>query len=341
MDFFGMTLPRLEAYFEGIGENKAKAKAMFRRFYKENALSWEELDFTVRLKSRISEDMSFPTPEIEERLDRPEACKLLLKLPDGNRIETVLMKHQYGSGLCISSQVGCNMGCAFCASGRLKKVRDLTAGEMIMQIVTARRLFGNITHIVVMGIGEPFDNFENLAAALEIMNCPFGLEYGPRHITVSTCGLVPQLKSLTAMPHLCNLAISLHAPDNELRDRLMPVNCAYPIEELISAAKEYSLLHKKKITFEYILLKGINDSTDCANRLADLLSGIKCYVNLIPFNETGESPFRRTDEAAMMAFYDVLKKRKMCVTIRREFGGSINAACGQLRAEAIKHNQGA
>mgnify|MGYP002514642370 CR=1 FL=1 len=336
MDFFALTLPRLEEYFESIGENKAKAKAMYRKIYKENVSALDGLGFTPKLTKRLEADFLLPEFKIEEQLEQPEACKLLFRLADGNKIETVLMKHQYGSGLCISSQVGCNMGCAFCASGKLKKVRDLTAGEMILQIVTARRLFGNITHIVVMGIGEPFDNFESLTDALEIMNCPFGLEYGPRHITVSTCGLVPKIKELANRPHLCNLAVSLHAPDNQTRSRLMPVNSAYPVEELIGAAAEFSLLHKKKITFEYILLQGVNDSLEHAVKLADLLEDVRCYVNLIPYNETENSPFKRTDEAQMMRFYDVLKKRKMCVTIRREFGGDINAACGQLRAARLE-----
>lgn len=202
-----------------------------------------------------------------------------------------------------------------------------------MQIVSARRLYGAVTHIVVMGIGEPFDNFANLVSALEIMNCPFGLEYGPRHITVSTCGLVPKINELAELPHLCNLAVSLHAADNEVRSRLMPVSRTYGIEETVSAAARFSSSHNKKVTFEYILLQGINDSAEQAVKLADLLEGVRCYVNLIPYNETPGSPFRRTEEAEMMRFYDVLKKRKMCVTIRREFGGGINAACGQLRAE--------
>mgnify|MGYP004570393187 FL=1 len=244
------------------------------------------------------------------------------------------MRHDYGNSVCISSQVGCNMGCKFCESGRRKKVRNLETYEMVLQILMIEKLLGErVSHVVVMGIGEPFDNYDNLCRFLKIINYPKGMAIGARHITVSTCGVVPKVLEFSEFPLQINLAVSLHAPNNEIRDKIMPINKAYPLEKLIPALKTYLERTNRRITFEYILLKDINDSTKCAEELSKLVKGINCYINLIPYNETENIGFKRTNTIQIMRFYDILKKNNVNVTIRREFGGKISAACGQLRSK--------
>lgn len=266
--------------------------------------------------------------------------KYLFRLDDGNQIETVLMKHPYGNSVCVSSQAGCNMGCAFCASGLLKKVRDLTAEEMLLQVQCAQEICtqslsdsssdssGRITHIVVMGTGEPFDNYEEV---LRFCN-RISTEVAPRHITVSTCGIVPKIRAFSETEKRYNLAISLHAPDNELRSRLMPVNKTYPVEEVIAAADEYCKKTRRRITFEYLLLEGVNDTEKDALKLASLLKDNESfYVNLIPYNAVSEFGFQGSSKDAALSFYDILMKNGVKATLRKERGTDISAACGQLR----------
>ena len=244
------------------------------------------------------------------------------------------MNHIYGNSLCISTQVGCNMGCKFCESGRLKKVRNLETHEMIEQILLVEEECGKrISHVVVMGIGEPFDNYDNLVKFIEIINNPKGLELGSRHITVSTCGVVPKIKEFMKLPYQVNLAISLHAPNNEIRNSIMPINKAYPIEVLMATLNEYIKETNRRVTFEYILLDGVNDSDKCAKELADLVKEMNCYINLIPYNETNNISYKRTKSLNISRFYDILKKNRINVTIRREYGSNISAACGQLRSK--------
>ena len=277
-------------------------------------------------------DFSFIKIEkVEEDID---AKKFLFRLLDGQKIEAVLMYHDYGKSICVSSQVGCNMGCRFCESGRLKKVRDLQTYEMVEQIIlVSDYIKERIDSVVIMGIGEPFDNYDNVMNFIKIINDPKALAIGARHITVSTCGIVPKIKEFTSFPLQVNLAISLHAPNNEIRNKIMPINKIYPIEELIKAIKEYLKKTNRRVTFEYILLKDVNDSCECAEELASLVKGINCYINLIPYNETNNLDFYRTNTVQIMKFYDILKKNSINVTIRREFGGNISAACGQLRSK--------
>ena len=226
------------------------------------------------------------------------------------------------------------MGCRFCESGRRKKVRNLETYEMVLQILMIEKLLGErISHVVVMGIGEPFDNYDNLINFFKIINHPKGLAIGARHITVSTCGIVPKILEFSELPLQINLAVSLHAPNNHLRNRIMPINKAYPIEEVMDALKVYLKKTNRRLTFEYILLKDVNDSIDCAMELADLVKGMNCYINLIPYNETNNIDFKRTNTVQIMRFYDILKKNNVSVTIRREFGSKISAACGQLRSK--------
>ena len=260
--------------------------------------------------------------------------KYLFTLKDNEKVEAVLMNHLYGNSLCISTQVGCNMGCKFCESGRLKKIRNLETHEMVEQILLVEEECGKrISHVVVMGIGEPFDNYDNLIKYIEIINHPKGIELGSRHITVSTCGVVPKIKEFMQLPYQVNLAISLHAPNNELRNTIMPINKAYPINILMDTLKEYIKKTNRRVTFEYILLDGVNDTTKCALELANLVKGMNCYINLIPYNETNNISYKRTKSENISKFYDILKKNKINVTIRREYGSNISAACGQLRSK--------
>ena len=269
--------------------------------------------------------------EVQKDVD---VCKYLFELSDKEHIEAVLMRHDYGNSICISSQVGCNMGCKFCESGRRKKVRNLETYEMVLQLLMIEEELGErISHVVVMGIGEPFDNYDNLIKFFTIINHPKGLAIGARHITVSTCGLVPKILEFSDFPLQINLAISLHAPNNNLRDKIMPINKVYPLDVLIPAIKKYLDKTNRRVTFEYILLKDVNDSNECALELANLVKDINCYINLIPYNETNNIEFKRTNTIQIMRFYDILKKNNINVTIRKEFGGKISAACGQLRSK--------
>ena len=225
------------------------------------------------------------------------------------------------------------MGCAFCESGRLKKVRNLLAYEIVEQILLIEEdIKKRITHVVVMGIGEPFDNYDNVLRFVKIINCNKGIDIGSRHITISTCGVIPGIKKFMKEDGQVNLAISLHAPSDKLRSKIMPINKAYPLKELMDVIKEYISVTNRRVTFEYIMLEDVNDSEKEALELVKLLRGINCYVNLIPYNETENIQFKRTKEWKIMKFYDILKSNKINVTIRKEFGGSVDAACGQLRA---------
>ena len=260
--------------------------------------------------------------------------KYLFELKDQNKIEAVLMHHDYGYSLCISTEVGCNMGCLFCESGRLKKVRNLEVSEMVLQILQIEKLKNvRISHVVLMGIGEPFDNYDNVIDFIKVINDPKGIDLGARHITISTCGLVPKIKEFMELNTQVNLAVRLHAPNNYLRAKIMPINKAYKIEELMEAIKAYIKKTNRRVTFEYIMLKDLNDTKDCALELAKLLKGINCYVNLIPYNRTSaHDKFGKSDKETILKFYDTLKKNNINVTIRREFGSKVMAACGQLRA---------
>ena len=248
------------------------------------------------------------------------------------------MNHVYGNSLCVTSQVGCNMGCMFCASGLHKKVRNLTAGEMVLQVMSVSKIIGKrISHIVIMGIGEPFDNYDNVIKFMKIVNYPKGLEIGSRHISVSTCGLVPKIKEFAKEEMQSNLAISLHASNNKIRDSIMPINKVYPLEVLIPTLKEYINKTNRRVTLEYILLNDINDSKENAIELSKLIHGMNVYVNLIPYNEVKEKEYKRSSKENMKIFFDTLKKRGINVTLRLEQGHDIDAACGQLRSKKMNN----
>ena len=335
MNIYDITLENLENYFLNINEKKYRASQVFSWLYEKRVKSFEEMtNLGKELLERLKKDFYIYTPIIVKEENDKDVSKYLFKLNDGEHIESVLMYHNYGISLCISSQVGCNMGCVFCESGKRKKIRNLTTSEMLLQIIAIeRKINKRISHIVVMGIGEPFDNFDNLVNFIENANNPKGLNIGSRHITVSTCGIVPKIYDFSNLKYQVNLAISLHAPNNKLRDKLMPINKVYPLEELIKAVKYYIEKTNRRVTFEYILLSDINDEEKEARELVKLIKGLNAYINLIPYNQGNSNNFKRTKNENIMKFYDIIKKEKINVTVRREFGSNISAACGQLRSK--------
>ena len=332
---YNLTREDLENYFLSINSKKFHADQLFDWLYVKRIKSFDEV---TNVKKEILEEIKnnyilndIKIVNVEKDKD---VNKYLFELSDGEHIEAVLMFHDYGTSICISSQVGCNMGCKFCESGRRKKVRNLEVSEMVLQILLIEEELGSrISHVVVMGIGEPFDNYDNLIKFFRIINDPKGISIGARHITVSTCGIVPKILEFSDLDMQINLAISLHAPNDELRNKIMPINKAYPLKELMDALKIYLKKTNRRLTFEYILLKDVNDSEDCALELVKLVKGLNCYINLIPYNETNNIDFKRTNTIQIMRFYDILKKNSIGVTIRKEFGGKISAACGQLRSK--------
>ena len=332
---FSITRKKLEEYFIDIGEKKFKATQVFEWIYRKGVRSFDDMsNISKDTIEKIKEDFNFNSLKIIRKQEDELVSKYLFELSDGNKIESVLMEHDYGLSLCISSQIGCNMGCAFCESGRLKKVRNLSVDEMLLQIMEVEKERGErISHVVIMGIGEPFDNYDNFMDFIRIVTDPYSLALGQRHITVSTCGIVPKIREFADEETGVNLAISLHAPNNELRSKIMKINNAYKIEEIIDAIKYYLDKTNRRVTFEFILLKDVNDTIECALELSKLLKGINCYVNLIPYNETENIEFKRSKTSQIGAFYDILKKDNINVTIRKEFGSKVSAACGQLRAE--------
>lgn len=332
---YGMSLKDLEDYFISLDGKKYRATQIFDWLYRKKVNSFDEMtNIKKEVLDKLKEDFEFRTIELIQ-VERDELTnKYLFRLFDKEHIEAVLMKHDYGNSICVSSQVGCNMGCKFCESGRRKKVRNLYANEIVEQILEVENDINNkITHVVMMGIGEPFDNYEEITKFIEIINNNLGLGIGARHITVSTCGIVPKIKEFADFPYQVNLAISLHAPNDELRSEIMPIDKAYKLDELMDALKYYYDKTNRRLSFEYVMLEGINDTEECAKELVDLVKGLNCYVNLIPYNETENIGYKRSSNDKIMRFYDILKKNDIDVTKRREFGGNISAACGQLRSK--------
>ena len=334
-NIYDYTYDELNKFLISLNEKKYRTRQIWEWLYIKKVTSFEEMtNLSKDLISKLKDNIKFEYIRIKTKQESDLTNKYLFELSDGNFIEAVLMMHDYGLSICVSSEVGCNMACAFCESGRQKKIRNLETYEIVEQLLLIEKdLNKRIDSIVVMGIGEPFDNYDNIINFIKIVNNPYGLAIGARHITVSTCGLVPKIKEFALLPLQVNLAISLHAPNNELRSRLMPVNKAYPLDILMSTLKEYSKKTNRRITIEYVMLKEVNDSLKEADELVNLLRGMNAYVNLIPYNETSHIEFKKSNKNQIMAFYDYLKKNKINVTIRKEFGAGIDAACGQLRAK--------
>ena len=333
-NIYDLTRKEFEDYFVSIGDKKFRSVQLYEFLYKKRINNTSEMNnIGNNIKERLNNDFSFDMIKLIVKQEDNLVKKYLFELIDGERIESVVMFHDYGISVCVSSQVGCNMSCAFCESGRLKKRRNLEAYEIVEQILLIEQDIGKrISHIVVMGIGEPFDNYDNVMRFVKIVNDNKGIDIGSRHITISTCGIVPGIYKFMNEEGQVNLAISLHAPNDEIRNKIMPISKRYKLEELMEAIKKYISVTNRRVTFEYIMLDNINDSTECAMELSKLLKGINCYVNLIPYNETENISFKRSKNSQIMKFYDILKKNSINVTIRKEFGSKVDAACGQLRA---------
>lgn len=334
-NIYSLTKDYLIEYFLDHQSKKYHAIELFRWLYDKKISTFSEItNMKKELLQQLEKDFSLGNLKITNIERDKDVNKYLFELQDKEHVEAVFMRHDYGNSICVSSQVGCNMGCRFCESGRRKKVRNLVAGEMVEQVLKIEEdLKERISHVVIMGIGEPFDNYDNLINFIKIINDPNGLQIGSRHITVSTCGIIPKIEQFTTFPYQVNLAISLHAPNDILRNKLMPINKVYPLKDLMPVLNKYSEKTSRRLTFEYILLKNINDSKECAEQLAHLIQGMNAYVNLIPYNETDNLDFSRSDAFQIMKFYDILKKNHISVTIRKEFGSKISAACGQLRSK--------
>ena len=334
-NIYDYTLKELEEYFINIGDKKFRATQIYEYLYKKRVNSFEEMkNIGNSMINHLKDNFTMDKIRVIVKQEDKDVKKYLFELCDKNKIEAVLMYHDYGISICVSSQVGCNMGCKFCESGRLKKVRNLEAYEIVEQLLLIEEdVRERISHVVVMGIGEPFDNYDNVLRFVHIINEPKGIDIGSRHITISTCGVIPGIKRFMNDNGQVNLAISLHASNDELRKSIMPIDIAYPLEDLMEVVKEYIRKTNRRVTFEYIMLDGINDKDIHAKQLSKLLKGLNCYVNLIPYNETENIGYKRTKNVQIMKFYDILKKNNINVTIRREFGGNISAACGQLRSK--------
>lgn len=331
------TLPEMESWVESIGEKRFRARQLFKHIYNRRISSWSECsDLSKSFRVQLELGTSLNALKTAEKLHGSDGTvKYLFSLPDGHAIESVLIPDPPRRTLCISSQVGCAMGCRFCLTGSLGFKRNLTAGEIVDQVCQVQQDIGpdeRITNIVLMGMGEPLANYGEVLRAMRVMIDPTGLAFSHRRITLSTIGLAPQLARL-GKDSPVNLAISLHAPDDELRSRIMPVNRTYPLQALIAACRIYPIPPRKRITFEYILLDSFNDSPKQARSLVKLLNGIRAKVNLIPFNPHPRADFRCPSQEKILAFQEVLQDAGLTATIRQSRGADIGAACGQLAAK--------
>lgn len=352
-DIKSKTIEELAAEFAEMGLPRYAARQVFAWLHQKNAKSFEQMtNISKQNRIKLCEKYYISIPILQKRLvsTLDSTVKYLCELYDGERIECVFMRYHHGNTLCISTQAGCRMGCAFCASTQNGLSRNLTAGEMLSQIQFAQEDLGEkVNNVVLMGIGEPLDNYDNVLRFLTLVRHEDGLNIGHRHISLSTCGLVDKIYALMEERLQVTLSVSLHAPNDEIRSRMMPVNRRWPIEKLLAACKEYGERTGRRISFEYSLVDGVNDSIDNAVELAGRLRGILCHVNLIPVNEIGKKDIHTSRAAHIRAFQKTLEEHGYTVTVRRTLGADINASCGQLRADrgdnieadrTIGHRQG-
>ena len=334
-NLFNFTINELEDYFLKMGEKKFKATQIFEWLYIHKVYNIDEFsNIKKEVRDNLKEHFTTDFIKIVAKEEEDLVKKYLFELNDQERVEAVLMQHDYGKSVCVSSQVGCNMGCKFCESGRLKKIRNLETYEMVLQILLIEQdINAKIDSVVVMGIGEPFDNYDNVMNFVKIINHPKGLGIGARHITISTCGIVPKIAEFSNFPLQVNLALSLHAPNDEIRNKIMPISKVYKINDIIKEIKDYIKKTNRRVTIEYVMLDKVNDSIDCAIELASLLKGLNVYVNLIPYNETKNIEYKRSNN--IKKFQDKLLNLGINTTIRKEFGSNISAACGQLRSKEV------
>ncbi|MBB5184073.1 23S rRNA (adenine2503-C2)-methyltransferase [Faecalicoccus acidiformans] len=333
---------QIQCLAESYGWKKFRGHQIFQWLYRNRVDSVDEMtNLSKETREILKRDfMISPLKMIRKQVAHDGTTKFLFALEDGALVESVLMLFDYGKSICVTTQVGCNMGCAFCASGLTKKKRNLTSGEMVAQFMAVQKELDKsgdrLSHVVVMGTGEPFDNYDNVMNFLSTINHDRGLGIGSRHITISTCGIADRIIDFAYEHTQYNLAISLHAPNDQLRSSLMPINKAYPLETLMHALDIYCQENNRRLTFEYILLKGVNDRPEHAAQLARLLKGYNAYVNLIPYNAVDEKGFQGVNHEEAMVFYDQLMKKRIRCTIRKEHGNDIDAACGQLRIKELK-----
>ena len=334
MNLKSQTLPELAGIFKELGQPQFRAKQVYTWLHK-GVRSYDEMtNLPKALRETLEERYPICPPEVVRRQEsqRDGTIKYLWRLSDGNCVETVLMRYHYGNTVCISSEVGCRMGCAFCASTLGGLARRLEPREMLDQVLFTQVDSGlPISHIVLMGIGEPLDNFDNVMRFLELVNSPEGMNISMRHISLSTCGLVPKIDELAQKKLQLTLSISLHAPNNEIRNRIMPVNKAYPIEQLLDACRRYYQATSRRISFEYAMIRGVNDSPENARELLERMKGLPAHFNLIPLNHVEESPLQPSTRASVAAFQKILEDGGIPTTVRRTLGGDIDASCGQLR----------
>ena len=347
---YSLTRQAMQEWVLEQGEKKFRADQIWEWLYRKRVQSFEEMtNLSKELITKLNDQ--FMVNPLKQRIVQESAdgtVKYLFELPDGMLIETVLMRQHYGLSVCVTTQVGCNIGCTFCASGLIKKQRDLNNGEIVAQIMLVQKYFDErgqderVSHIVVMGIGEPFDNYNNVLNFVRTINDDKGMAIGARHITVSTSGLAHKIRDFANEGVQVNLAVSLHAPNNELRSSIMKINRAFPIEKLFAAIEYYIETTNRRVTFEYIMLNEVNDGEEQALELAELLKNIKklSYVNLIPYNPVSEhDQYSRSPKERVLAFYDMLKKKGVNCVVRQEHGTDIDAACGQLRSNTMKRDR--
>lgn len=333
------SLEELKQELVSLGEKPYRAEQIFSWLYREKVREIEDMtNISLELREKLKQNYTICNFEIlRKQVATDGTIKYLFDLLEGNAIETVLMQYHHGKTICVSSQIGCKMGCKFCASTGIAFIRNLTAGEIVEQVLAVEQDIGeSISNIVFMGIGEPFDNYENVMKAIRIMNHPKGLGIGARHISISTSGIVPRIYDFAKEDLPCTLSISLHATNNQKRSQMMPVNNLYPIEELMKACKDYIAKTNKRISFEYALAKENNDNLEDAKALVKLLKGMLCHVNLIPINKIENGKFAKSSNENIMKFRDYLNEHGVVATIRRELGSDIDAACGQLRRKNLE-----
>lgn len=321
-----------------IGEKPFRAEQIFKWLYQEKVKSFDDMtNLSLELREKLKQNYTMCNFKISRKQESKDGTiKYLFDVLDGNAIETVLMSYHHGYSICVSSQIGCRMGCKFCASTGINFIRNLSSGEIVEQILAVEQDTGyRISNVVLMGIGEPLDNYDNVVNAIHIINNPKGINIGARHISLSTSGLVPKIYKLAEENIQCTLSISLHATNNKKRSSMMPVNDAYPIEELIKACKDYTEKTHRRISFEYALAKDNNDNIEDAKELVKLLKGMLCHVNLIPINKIENGKFDKSSNENIIKFRDYLNDHGIVATIRRELGADIDAACGQLRRKNL------
>ena len=335
-------LEELKKEIINLGEKPFRAEQIFKWLYQEKVTSFEEMtNLSLELRKKLEENYTICNYKILKKLQSKDGTiKYLFDILDGNAIESVLMKYHHGYSICVSSQIGCKMGCKFCASTGIPFVRNLTSGEIVEQILSIERDEDiRISNIVFMGIGEPLDNYQNVVNAIHIINNPKGLNIGARHISISTSGLVPKIYKLAEEKIQCTLSISLHATTNEKRSSMMPINNTYKIEELMQACKNYIKETNRRISFEYALAKDNNDNLEDAKQLVKLLKGMLCHVNLIPINKIENGSYTKSSNENIIKFRDYLNEHGIVATIRRELGSDIDAACGLLRRKNLNNRQ--